>query len=239
MSTASYPLPPNETERLEALRRYRVLDTEREKSFDEISKLAAFICKTPIASVTLVDADRQWFKSIVGLEATETPRDLSFCTHTILDTGVMVVEDASKDDRFAGNPFVTGNPHVRFYAGAPLTTHDDFAIGALCVIDSVPRVLSPDERSALISLSHLVMTQLELRMLSADLADSLREVKALRDILPTCSYCKNIRNEKGEWDNLEHYIMDETATRFSHGICPTCAKIHFPGFEPGAKKPPQ
>jgi hypothetical protein len=95
----------------------------------------------------------------------------------------------------------------------------------------VPRVLTDEQKEALTSLSHLVMTELELRKLTGELAEALREVKALRDILPTCSYCRNIRNEKGEWAKLEEYIMDETVTRFSHGVCPDCAKVHFPGLD--------
>jgi hypothetical protein len=143
----------------------------------------------------------------------------------------MIVEDASEDARFAENALVKGNPHIRFYAGAPLTTSDDQRIGALCVIDTVPRTLSPGQQAALTDLARLVMTQLELRRTSGALADSLREVKALRDILPTCSYCSNIRNEAGEWNTLQDYIMDETTTRFSHEVCPTCAKVHFPNLD--------
>jgi len=226
----SHPIPLNETERLGALRRYRVLDTERERSFDDISKLAAYVCGTPISAVTLVDADRQWFKASVGLNFTALPREQSFCGHTIMTDEVMVVEDADRDGRFAANGLVTGNPHIRFYAGAPLHTRDSYNIGALCVIDSVPRRLSDGQKDALVALSRLVMTELDLRELNDALAESLGEVKALRDILPTCSYCSNIRNEKGEWSSLPDYIMDETTTRFSHGVCPACAQVHFPSF---------
>jgi GAF domain-containing protein len=232
MTDPDYPIPPHESERLEALRRYGILDTAREASFDAISRLAAFICATPIAAVTLVDNDRQWFKATVGLgDIRQTPREQAFCGHTIQGPAVMIVEDASEDARFAENALVKGNPHIRFYAGAPLTTSDDQRIGALCVIDTVPRTLSPGQQAALTDLARLVMTQLELRRTSGALADSLREVKALRDILPTCSYCSNIRNEAGEWNTLLDYIMDETTTRFSHGVCPTCAKVHFPNLD--------
>jgi GAF domain-containing protein len=232
-----HPIPPNETERQGALRRYRVLDTERERSFDDISKLAAYVCGTPIAAVSLVDADRQWFKATVGLDLKETSRDQAFCSHTIMADEVMVVEDATKDVRFSEYQLVTGKPHVRFYAGVPLSTRDSYNIGALCVFDSVPRQLSDAQKEALLALSRLVMTELDLRELNEALADSLGEVKALRDILPTCSYCSNIRNEKGEWGSLQDYIMDETTTRFSHGVCPACAKVHFPGFDlPAAGK---
>jgi GAF domain-containing protein len=227
----AYPKPANESQRLAALRGLRVLDSEREQSFDEISKLAAYICGTPISTVSLVDADRQWFKSRQSIEITETPRDQSFCGHTIMSDGVMVVEDALQDGRFAGTQLVTGNPHVRFYAGAPLTTGDALNIGALCVMDSVPRKLTAEQREALLTLSKMVMTEFRLRDLNQKLADAMQEVKALRDILPTCSYCSNIRNEQGEWSSLEDYITDETHSRFSHGVCPTCAKVHFPGYD--------
>ena len=232
MPTSQYPLPPREAERLEALRRYGILDSERETNFDSISQLAAFICQTPISAVTLVDADRQWFKASVGLgEVRETPRSEAFCSHTILDDAVMVVEDATKDVRFAENVYVTGNPHIRFYAGAPLTDRDSHHLGALCVIDTVPRTLSAEQKSALKGLARLVMTELELRSTSTALAESLREAKALREILPTCSYCYNIRNERGEWNTLQDHITDETTSRFSHGVCPTCAKVHFPTLD--------
>lgn len=227
----AHPIPPHETERLSALRRYRVLDTERERSFDDISKLAAYVCGTPVSAVTLVDANRQWFKASVGLGITETSRDQAFCGHTIMADEVMVVEDATQDARFSENGLVTGYPHIRFYAGAPLSTRDSYNIGALCVIDTVPRKLSDGQKDALVALSRLVMTELDLRELNEALAESLGEVKALRDFLPTCSYCSSIRNEKGEWSSLQDYIVGETTTRFSHGVCPACAKVHFPGYD--------
>jgi len=226
----SHPVPPNETERLSALRRYRVLDSEREHCFDDLSRLAAYICGTPISAVTLVDADRQWFKASVGLGITGTARDQAFSSHTIMANEVMVVEDATKDARFVANELVTGSPHVRFYAGAPLTTRDSHNIGALCVIDSVPRQLSEAQKDALVTLSRVVMTELDHRALHEALAKTLGEVKALRDVLPTCSYCSNIRNEQGEWSSLQDYILEETTTRFSHGVCPACAQVHFPKF---------
>lgn len=138
----SYPTPDNEAERLKTLGSYEILDTRPEDRFDELTRLAALICGTPIALVSLVDEDRQWFKSKVGLEASQTPREQAFCAHAIMSQDLLVVRDASKDPRFAANPLVLGEPHIRLYAGAPLTAPNGHNLGALCVIDRKPRRLS-------------------------------------------------------------------------------------------------
>ncbi len=132
------PLPADEEARLAALCRLEILDTPPESDFDDIVRLAAQICGTPIAAVSLIDADRQWFKSRIGLDATETARAMAFCGYTILQTEPLVVEDARADARFADNPLVLGEPHIRFYAGAPLRTPKGETVGALCVIDQTP-----------------------------------------------------------------------------------------------------
>jgi len=167
------PPAANERERLEALRRYRILDTLPEPDFDDLALLAARICGTPTALITLVDADRQWFKAKVGLDATQTSRDVAFCAHAILHSDLVVVPDATADQRFATNPLVTGPPHIRFYAGAPLMTHDGHALGTLCVIDQVPRQLAPEQADALRTLSRQVVAELELRRVRADLQSAL------------------------------------------------------------------
>ena len=136
------PKPENESKRIEALKKLEVLDSEPEPMFDGITELAARICNAPIALVSLVDTNRQWFKSRVGLDATETPRDISFCGHAILSPELFIINDATTDPRFADNPLVVGEPKVRFYAGAPLINKEGLALGTLCVIDQKPGSLS-------------------------------------------------------------------------------------------------
>ncbi len=149
-------MPDNETQRLQALRASDLLDTDPEERFDRFTRLARRLFGVPIALVSLVDGTRQWFKSRDGLDATETPREISFCGHVILESGVFVVEDARADVRFADNPLVTEAPGIRFYAGAPVHTPDGAAIGTLCIIDREPRTFSQDDRAALDDLARLV-----------------------------------------------------------------------------------
>src|SRR5262249_37905159 len=164
------PIPASEKQRLKVLWQYEVLDTVPEEVFDDLTELAARICEAPIAMITLVDEDRQWFKSKVGVTVNETSRDISFCSHAIYESDLFIVPDATKDERFSHNPLVTSDPKIRFYAGAPLVTPDGYALGTLCVIDKVPRELRPDQKSALRVLARHVMTQLELRRHSHELA---------------------------------------------------------------------
>jgi len=226
------PRPPNESERLAALARYRVLDTSAEQRYDDIARLAAFLCRSPISTVTFVDRDRQWFKAQVGMPTNETPREHAFCAHTILTPNVMVVEDATRDERFHDSPLVVGEPHVRFYAGAPLITSDHHQIGSLCVIDREPRTLSPAECSALEALARLVIGELELRRSTHELAEMVHHAKTLSGLLPICSYCKDVRDDQGYWKSVEEYVISHSSAEFSHGMCPKCAKVHFP-LKPG------
>lgn len=157
------PIYSNEKERLQALKEFNVLDTESESDFDDITLLASQICHTPIALVSLIDENRQWFKSKQGLTAKETPRDISFCGHAIHENKVFIVNDSLKDDRFIDNPLATGSPFVRFYAGAPLVTKSGHAIGTLCVIHNQPYELSDKQIQSLESLSRVIVNLLELR----------------------------------------------------------------------------
>ena len=158
------PLPDNENDRLERLRLYRILDTPPEDAFDRIVRIVAETIDVPIALVSLVDSERQWFKAKQGLEADETSRDVAFCAHAILGDGLFVVEDATTDVRFADNPLVASDPSIRFYAGAPLTTPDGLNLGTLCAIDRKPRTLSDQQMQLLSDLSNIVIDQLELRV---------------------------------------------------------------------------
>ena len=169
------PLPENEAARLEVLRRYAILDTFPEQDFDDLARLAALVCGTSMALVSLVDRERQWFKAKVGLTENQTSRDASFCAHALLKTDVMVVPDTLEDKRFRENVLVTGAPHVRFYAGAPLITENGHALGTLCVMDSVPRTLTEAQKDALRSLSRLVVAQMELRRSVSDLSGAIRD----------------------------------------------------------------
>ena len=174
------PIPKDERKRLEALRKYEVLDTVPEQVFDDLAYLAASICATPIALITLVDEKRQWFKSRLGVDIPETPREISVCSHAILQKNVFVVPDLSQDDRFAENPLVTADPKIRFYAGAPLITPEGESLGTLCVVDMVPRSLRPDQKRALQILSCHVMAQLELRRRSMELERAGRNCEKIR-----------------------------------------------------------
>jgi GAF domain-containing protein len=169
----SYPVPANEAERLRTLRAYKILDTKPEERFDELTKLAALICGVPISLISLIDTDRQWFKSKFGLSLEETPRAQAFCTHAIMQPEMFVIPDAMQDERFAQNPLVTGDLHVRFYAGAPLAARDGHLLGTLCVIDHEPHTLSEAQKEALKILGRLVIANIELRSDLQDLRDAL------------------------------------------------------------------
>ena len=166
-----------EASRVAALHELRILDTDAEQSYDDITALAARICDVPIALVSLVDEDRQWFKSHVGLSVCETAREVSFCTYAIQQQALFIIPDAHADPRFAQNPLVTGDPYIRFYAGAPLITAAGHALGSLCVIDRQPRSLTAEQQSALLALGRLVVAQMELRHSTASQQQLLTQLR--------------------------------------------------------------
>jgi len=170
-----------ERRRLDALRSYDVIDPEPQPQLDRITALAATLCRTPISLVTLVDDKRQWFLSRFGLDAQETTRGHAFCAHALSQDDLLEVSDATKDLRFKANPFVLGDPFIRFYAGMPLFNEDGHALGTLCVIDRRPRTLSADERNALRALRDFAMAHLELRRRTIQLAASERRARELID----------------------------------------------------------
>ena len=157
------PMPSVEAARLAALNRYAILDSEPEEAFDDLVVLAAHVCKTPMALLSLVDDHRQWFKSAVGVQIKETPKEISVCAHAIQQSELFIVPDMLEDARFRDNPLVTGDPRLRFYAGAPLVNEDGFALGTLCVVDREPRELDEEQKDSLKALSRLALRQMELR----------------------------------------------------------------------------
>jgi anti-sigma regulatory factor (Ser/Thr protein kinase) len=201
----------DERARLAALKSYKILDTDPEQAFDDLTILASHICGTPIALISLLDADRQWFKAKVGFTISESARSVSFCTHAIKQRDLYLVPDATRDVLFQQNPFVVGEPGIRFYAGAPLVTPDGHALGTICVLDRVPRTLSHEQTEALEALRRQAQAQLELRLnlmelrqvlgereqaeaaqikLIGDLRAAVEEVKRLSALVPLCATCQ-------------------------------------------------
>ncbi|HKY32669.1 MAG TPA: sigma 54-interacting transcriptional regulator [Candidatus Polarisedimenticolia bacterium] len=177
------PVPDNEEERAESVRRTGLLDTPPEPEFDDLARLAAELCGAPMAAVTLVDTGRQWLKARLGLDVTQTPRDVAFCARAILGDGLFVVRDAAADPRFSSNPLVTGPPGIRFYAGAPLITSERHALGTVCVLDRVPRDLTAAQGEALLALGRQAMGQIHLRMTRRSVERTLAERQAAEEAL--------------------------------------------------------
>ncbi|MGI9235558.1 MAG: GAF domain-containing protein [Woeseiaceae bacterium] len=205
-----------EWKRLSILGSYQVLDTAAEKAYDHLTNLAAAVCDAPISLVSFVDEKRQWFKARTGLTVSETPREHSFCAHVICGDETVIVEDATKDERFKDNPLVTDSPQIRFYAASPLTVQGGWHLGTLCVIDKKPRKLLSAQMKALEVIRDAVVTQLEYRR-------AVEDVKELASLLPMCTWCRSVKLE-GEreevWIPLHKYVAKLGPVQ--HGICPSC-----------------
>jgi len=221
--------PSDEAARLEALYQYQVLDTAPEPAFDHLTLLAAQICDVPIALISFVDGDRQWVKSRVGLEVAETSRDVSFCAHAIHQSELFIVRDALEDERFATNSLVTGEPSIRFYAGAPLITSAGYAIGTLCAIDRVPRELSGQQQEALRALARQVMTRESLQISGYTVLEAADGNEALRIY----------EQHKGQIDlTLTDVVMPQMGGRELverlRSLCPQMRVLYMSGYTDSA-----
>ncbi len=215
------PAPLDEEKRLARLHSYNILDSLDEHEYDQVALLVSEICETPMANISFVDRDRQWFKAVVGLEDRETSRDIAFCSHTILGNDILTVEDALEDKRFADNPLVVENPGIRFYAGMPLVTPDGYRLGALCAIDTQPRKLTESQSKALKVLSNHIVTLLELRRRNREL-EELSDLKTrllaiighdIRSPLANVSSAVSLLGKESLSDSETREIMEElTAT---------------------------
>lgn len=172
-----------EKERLRALEAYEILDTPAEKDFDDLTTLASHVCNTPISYISLLTSDRQWFKSKVGIDLSETPRSTSFCHYALLQEEMIVANDTLEDARFRNNPFVTGPPHIRFYASSPLISSGGHKVGTLCVMDIVPKQLTEDQKQALSMLARQVVANLELRLKQRQLEKEKQQLRATNENL--------------------------------------------------------
>jgi signal transduction histidine kinase/CheY-like chemotaxis protein len=214
-ATRNFPVPPEEIERLRSLYRYRILDTEPEVAFDRITALASRILGMPISLISLLDPERQWFKSNHGLDVRETPRELAFCAHAIMSPGIFVVEDAALDPRFAQNPLVTSAPDIRFYAGAPLTAPDGHRIGTMCVIDRKPRQLSDEERVILEDFAAIVIDAMELRVAGLRALEEIAERQRMANELAEVT---RIAEDARAAANSANIAKSEFLANMSHEI---------------------
>ena len=243
-----YPTPENEADRLTTLHGYGILDTHPEDRFDDLTRLAALICGTPMAVISLVAEERQWFKSKTGIEMCQTPREDAFCAHAIMSPELFLVPDASQDPRFATNPQVLGELHIRFYAGAPLAAPNGHRLGALCVLDRVPRQLSPEQLESLSILSRQVMAQVilgknlqdlrsatqareelehDMEKLIQDFQEARVTIHTLKDLVPICFSCKKVRDDRGYWEQVEAFLTNSMGINMTSSICPECRRKRF------------
>ena len=195
------PIPNNEEQRVQALYRYNILDTEEEQNFDDLAQLASYICDVPIAVITLIEKDRVWLKSSIGLNTKQIPRDIGFCAHAINQTDVFLVPNTKNDDRFHNNPLVTGDMHIRFYAGSPLITPDNYVIGSLSIMDKNPRELTQEQISSLQTLSRQIITLMELRFHMKTLNQANAQLLEDQELLKKAN-----RHKSAFLSNMSHEI---------------------------------
>lgn len=213
------PIPHDETDRLSALHRYQLLDSDPERAFDDITQLAVTICRSKIAAISLIDTARQWLKSRVGTDMQCTHRDLAFCAYTILEPDHFVVEDTHADERFRDHPLVTGKPFIRFYAGVPLINPEGFAVGSLCIIHPEPMKLDSEKLSSLQALGRLAINEMEIRRVSVEWARTNAQVRKLSSLLSMCPHCNAIRDDRGMWTKDTGFEN----RHFNPLTCPQCA----------------
>lgn len=221
---------PQETERLAALRSYEILDTPSDGAFDRVTGLAARYFNVPVALVSLVDEDRIWFKSRHGLEAEEIPRSPGLCASVILSDDAYIIRNALEDPRTLANPLVAGALGVRFYAAAPLITHDGFRLGTMNIIDFVPREFDAEGQRTLADFAGLVMDQMEVRLSArkaiATLTHILQEAERPRDLekfITVSAWSRKIQVD-GEWVSFEEFLTDTLGVSITHGIDPDAAE---------------
>jgi GAF domain-containing protein len=211
---------------MRALEEYGILHSKQDQAFEDITKLVSYVCQVPMATISFVASDYQWFKSRQGVAAEQTSRDIAFCAHTIMRTEPMIVPDAALDARFSDTELVRRNDQIRFYAGFPLVSPEGLSLGSLCAMDRQPRELTTEQKEVMVALARQVMALLELRRVSARLASALENVRTLAGLLPICAWCKRVRDDGGYWSQVEQYVSSRTEAEFSHGICPECfAKV--------------
>jgi GAF domain-containing protein len=244
----NYPMPENETERLNTLRGYGILDTHPEEQFDDLARMAAQLCGTRTSVISLVDEHRQWFKSRINFKARQTPREDAICAHAIMTSDVFVVPDTMQDARFASNPLVLGEPHIRFYAGAPLAAPNGHRLGALCVIDHVPGRLTAEQLEGLRILSRQVIAQVvlgknlqelktalqqkdnlerDIARLMIDFQETRERLSAAQGLVPICYVCKKVGDKRGHWEHIESYIAKIASVDATSSICPECLRKRF------------
>lgn len=209
-------LSPNEAERLQALHKYKILDTAPEQGYDDIVFLAALVCETPISLISLVDEKREWFKAKIGVETTQSPIEISFCSHAILEPDdVFIVPDASCDPRFIDNLWVTSESHLRFYAGAPLVTEEGYALGMLCVLDRIPRQLSTAQKNALRALARQAVAQIEIGYKIIALQESEMRFTGFMNNSPVLA---TLKNEEGKYIYVNQPFLQKANMEFSDVI---------------------